>query len=70
MKDLTPEEKAKELVGTFDESMEFYTPKRFSKQCAIIAVDEILKSHYKLLTGVKSSIYNYYQEVKQEIEKL
>jgi hypothetical protein len=41
-----------------------------AKQCALIAVDEILKSHYKVLIGVKPSIYNYYQEVKQEIEKL
>jgi hypothetical protein len=40
------------------------------KQCALIAVDEIIESHYKLLSGVKTSIYKYWQEVKQEIEKL
>ena len=41
-----------------------------AKQCALIAVEEILKSHYKLFTGVKPSIYKYYEDVKSEIEKL
>jgi hypothetical protein len=73
---MTPEEKAKELVEIFWTEVEDndYISRKMSykqaKQCALIAVDEILKSHYKVLIGVKPSIYNYYQEVKQEIEKL
>jgi predicted proteasome-type protease len=41
---------------------------REAKQCALICVDEILKSHYKLLGGVNTTIYKHYQEVKQEIK--
>ncbi len=85
MKDLTAKEKAKELVSTYY-SLISGLPINFvsklialpngdsyyeiAKQCALIAVDEILKSHYKLFTGVKPSIYKYYEEVKSEIEKL
>ena len=41
-----------------------------AKQCALICVDEILKSHYKVLVGVMPKTYDYWQEVKQEINKL
>ena len=76
---MTPKEKAKELIekylkldieigGQYDG---YLTMKMHdAKQCALIAVDEILKSHYALLTGIKPSTYNYWQEVKEEIEKL
>ena len=70
---MTPKEKAKELVkrmyavhSNSASDITWY----FAKQCALIAVDEILKSHYALLTGIKPSTYNYWQEVKTEIEKL
>lgn len=36
------------------------------KQCALIAVDEILRVAF----FATDEIYNYYLEVKQEIEKL
>jgi hypothetical protein len=41
-----------------------------AKQCALIAVDEILDSHYKLLSGVNTTTYNYWKEVKNEINNL
>ena len=41
-----------------------------ARQCALAAVEEIIDSHYKLLSGVNTSIYKYWQEVKQEILKL
>jgi hypothetical protein len=73
---MTTKEKANELI----KNMEFEIPyihdptepqaNNIAKQCALIAVDEILESHYFVLSGVKPSIYNYWQEVKQEIEKL
>jgi hypothetical protein len=63
---MTPQEKAKDLYDSywyclFQSNIE----KRnyWSKQCALIAVDEILH------TCVESMIY-YWNEVKQEIEKL
>ena len=61
---MTPQEKAKELVFKFDDTMEFSTPQRFAKQCALIAVDEILKA-----IGFSDNKF-YWQEVKQELEKL
>jgi hypothetical protein len=88
---MTQKEKAKELVDSFkfetkqseiindiilgDISVIFQHHK--AKQCALIAVDEILKinaikdifvyEHYK---NDYQSLYKYWQEVKQEIEKL
>lgn len=41
-----------------------------SKKGALICVDEILKSHYKVLIGVMPKTYDYWEEVKQEINKL
>lgn len=70
---MTPKEKAKELVGKMylvDNVMGIYPMCfRTSKQCALIAVDEILMSY-----DTKHLIYpkevKYWQQVKQEIEKL
>lgn len=67
---MTPKEKAKELVKKFSSFAhdEFGNPKinnYKAKQCALIAVDEILT-----LTIEKDNIYYYYLEVKKEIEKL
>ena len=76
-KTMTPKEKAKELVTKFiniDSDSEMFDGFKmtlfYSQRCALIAVDEILESHYFVLSGVKPSIYNYWQKVKQEIEKL
>lgn len=62
---MTPKEKAIELVTKFlTYSNQFYpNDTRDAKQCALISVDEILQ------TCTESSIW-YWQEVKQEIEKL
>jgi hypothetical protein len=62
---MKPKEKAKELVDKFDDCLEYLTPSRFAKDCAIIAVDEIIK----VSTNSQNS-ENYWRQVKQEIEKL
>lgn len=49
---------------------ECYTSMKKAKEAALICVDRILKSHYKLLSGVNATIYKHYQEVKEEIQKL
>jgi hypothetical protein len=68
---MTPKEKAKKLVYKFDDTMEFSTPQRFAKQCALIAVDEIFKTVSMCIPYRNESTYsNYWQEVKKEIEKL
>ncbi len=41
---MTAKEKAKELVYKFDDTMEFSTPQRFAKQCALIAVNQIIEA--------------------------
>lgn len=69
MKELTAIEKAKELVDSFIDIMPCLVNQTaesiisYAKQCALIAVDEILN------TCVESVIY-YYQDVKSEIEKI
>ena len=65
---MTPREKAEELVSKY---VKFKLNGRFkffglelSKQCALIAVDEILKVIHINMED------KYWKEVKQEIEKL
>jgi len=66
---MTPKEKAKELVDNFEFPMEYiYLPKGISKQCALIAVDEVLNLLWH--THKNEIEYRYWNEVKQEIEKL
>jgi hypothetical protein len=65
-------EKAKELFQKMTPDDNSTHPKIFghAKQCALIAVDEIMKatSWHELEEGVERD--NYWDEVKQEIEKL
>lgn len=69
---MTPEEKAKHLIRkmTVDMSIDFWQ----TKQCALVAVDELIESHLVLTTthDRKPSVRckRYWQQVKQEIEKL
>jgi hypothetical protein len=77
---MTPKEKAVELVASMSFSKakvaDYETGQMvdipgniFAKQCALIAVDEILNDYeefpYKIQLGK-----DYWQEVKQELEKL
>lgn len=62
---MTPKEKAKEL---FEKMYEYAIFDEAAKQCSLIAVDEIL-----FITEMYNDTYaetTYWQEVKQEIEKL
>ena len=81
---MTPKEKAEELVNKFKEFVNGYVGSSMltnteyyeiillnAKQCAIIAVDEILEIEYwqYMESGGKQEQI-YWQEVKQEIKKL
>jgi hypothetical protein len=77
---MTPQEKALQLIDAFDEYAESrisdngrgFDKKYCSKQCALIAVDEIIQhieTSYHNEDIIKGSKL-YWQEVKQEIEKL
>lgn len=68
---MTPKEKAKELIEKYAfVEIAYYSSKFEVKQCALIAVNEIINSH--LLSDKILNIHpvDYWQEVKQEIEKL
>jgi hypothetical protein len=86
---MTPKEKANELFGKYYSRIEHTLSEEYSpherfivKQCALIAVDEILETtkvkwatqrkfpngKYKFWKGV--AYKKYWQEVKQEIENL
>jgi hypothetical protein len=70
---MTPKDKAEELVEKFSFTNDYST---FSKQCAIIAVDEILKSNPCCEDSDRGGNFQwasneyYWQEVKREIELL
>jgi len=72
---MTPKEKAKELVNKFIPFVDTYHYGFLvkNKQCALIAVNEIIDSYTKEKSYgyiVSDKIIPYWEEVKQEIEKL
>ena len=78
---MTPKEKAKELVYKYqylvntwdcynDESIEMIYRLPDMKQCALIAVDEIINYLLDSDWALVNNKANYWNEVKQEIEKL
>jgi hypothetical protein len=68
---MTPKEKAQELVEKYAYNLwiDGVCDYDKAKQCALIAVDEILRSHHNLY-GVNNKQVKFYSEVQQEIEKL
>ena len=86
---ITPKEKAEQLISNFSPYVYCYMGsgmltntcddeaiKMNAKQCALIAVDEMIENHNKMKDFLFSEIGylitspEYWQEVKQEIEKL
>ena len=67
---MTPKEKAKELMLKYYELIPMNTVS-FAKQCALITVDEIIKELTEEISpSVHGFRHKYWEEVKQEIEKL
>lgn len=70
---MTPKEKAKELRDKFYDQRDYvmigdeFANER-ARQCALIAVEEIMDVLWD--NGTSSNYYKYWQEVKQEIERL
>jgi hypothetical protein len=69
--ELTAKEKAKELVELYCQllSIRYYENKEKAKQCALIAVDEIINSR-PAITDSQIQYINYWQQVKKEINNL
>ena len=79
---MTPKEKAQELVGSFiglasdeettedglmySEAMRIFN----AKQCALVAVDEMLQLGLLVGSDLSDTFYIYWEEVKQEIQNL
>lgn len=61
---MTPKEKAKQLVNDF-----YYSEEETAKQFALIAVDEIIEA-LDCKQWQNKSMIDWYNQVKQEIEKL
>ena len=64
---MSPKEKAEELVNKFN-----YEDKHYlmldAKQCALIAVDELIEETY--FTDGYYQRHKYWEEVKEEIENI
>jgi hypothetical protein len=71
---MTPKEKAEELVSKMRRDNEM--PYQYAKQCALIAVDEIIKCNPCRESSDRGANFSwqdntyYWEEVKQEIENL
>lgn len=70
-----PKEKAKEIYCKYADALNIRdlqtTANPFAKQCALIAVDEIIKeygTYYEVIVDDKQ--VSYWQQVKTEIENL
>jgi hypothetical protein len=55
---------SRNYIGLYDEDLHKYN----AKQCALIAVDEIIEFMSPMVHSKQA--YDYWDEVKQEIEKL
>jgi imidazole glycerol phosphate synthase subunit HisF len=70
---MNAKEKAKELYCKYTDALNIRdlqtTANPFAKQCALIAVDEIINHHSQEQGLYRIDTY-YYQQVKEEIEKL
>jgi hypothetical protein len=64
---MTPKEKAEDLVDSFlRDGYDVVMHTRLAKRCALIAVDEILKRN----EPIQGHFWDYWENVKQEIENL
>lgn len=70
----TPQEKAKELVAKYRNIIMSFLSDRMkkenAKECAIIAVDEIINSVVIINLTVAENQFEYWEQVKEEINKL
>ena len=65
---MTPKEKAKSLVGRMERSKDM--PYQYAKQCALIAVQELIDQCHSYRDIDLGASFDYWTEVKEEIEKL
>ncbi len=69
---MTPREKAEHLIKEFMPYQDDYynnEPRDGAISCALIAVDEVLKSQRNIY-GINNKATTFYLEVKNELDKL
>ena len=69
----TPQEKATALVARFilaQNDYRYNTTFTYTKNCALICVDEILAIKKEIWDDFHREYFDYWQQVKNEIEKL
>jgi hypothetical protein len=74
---MTPKEKAKYLIsihsltilGEMGNKLNVYEVKQIAKQCVILSVEEILSTLYDYHYDSESGAYEYWTEVKDELNK-
>ena len=71
---MTPKEKARELIRAYKDvlpRMDYQVLNDTSKQCALLAVDEVLYTCEQMVDSVsKKWCTSWWNSVKKEIEKL
>jgi hypothetical protein len=69
---MTPKEKAQQLLNTYHyDAILFYTLSMIeSKKCALIATQEVIDTLYEYHYDSASGAYEFWTEVKEELEKL
>jgi hypothetical protein len=69
---MTPKERAEELVDSYynsnSEGDTGWMAKNDAKQCALIAVNEII--HLEIVLGIDNQDFEFWQQVKQEIQMI
>lgn len=68
---MTPKNRAIEITLKYYKLGEhIYVPMSFAKECALIAVDEMLDYRNRLFFNEGSLAHQYLLEIKEEIKKL
>ena len=75
---MTPKEKAEQLFTRFNKEglqelvplMDRFDRKKVIKQCALIAVDEIVNTFMKNIDSGDLTVKKYFEEIEKEIENI
>ena len=66
---MTAKEKAQELVDKY-QTLYYLESKSKAKQCALIAVDEMLKHDEKIIVSHKTSAYKSFEDFNQNLKHI
>lgn len=67
---MTSQEKAFELVAKMEKDFQYFASREIAIQHALVAVDELISQCWDYRDIDLGASYDYWTEVKEEIEKL